>query len=70
MKRHEEAFNFILRKFRELNYNVVYKLLNAKYYGVPQDRERVIIVGYHKKLGIEFVFQTCKTNKNFKRRHI
>lgn len=56
MKRHEEAFGFILSKFRELNYNITYRLLNAKNFGVPQDRKRIIIVGYHKKLGMEFVF--------------
>jgi DNA (cytosine-5)-methyltransferase 1 len=56
MKRHEEAFNLILSKFKELNYNVTHRLLNAKYFGVPQDRKRVIIVGYHKKLGKGFVF--------------
>ena len=56
MRRHEEAFSFILNKFRELNYNITYRLLNVKHFGVPQDRKRVIIVGYHKKLGQEFVF--------------
>jgi len=56
MKRHKEAFNLIVNKIKELNYNVSYSLLNAKYFGVPQDRKRIIIVGYHKKLNKEFVF--------------
>lgn len=44
--RHSEAFRRILSGFTELGYNVSYGLLNANDYGVPQDRERVIIVGY------------------------
>ena len=44
--RHSEAFRKILLGFTELGYNVSYGLLNANNYGVPQDRERVIIVGY------------------------
>lgn len=35
-----------------LGYICRYTLLNAAYYGVPQYRERVFIVGYHKSLGI------------------
>ena len=30
----------------QLNYKIFYKVLNAKDYGVPQNRERVIIVGF------------------------
>ena len=37
---------------KECGYNVFYKLVNAKNYGVPQDRERVIIVGFRSDLGI------------------
>ncbi len=53
---HKEAFQKILKDFSAAGYNVVYKLLNAKNYNVPQDRERVIIVGYHKKMGKTFEF--------------
>lgn len=53
---HKEAFQKILKDFSAAGYNVVYKLLNAKDYNVPQDRERVIIVGYHKKMGKTFEF--------------
>lgn len=51
LPRHKEAFEEILKQFRSLNYNVNFKLLNAHDYDVPQDRKRVIIVGYHKKTG-------------------
>ncbi len=46
---HKEAFQGILTTFRNLGYNVSYYLLNAKNYGVPQDRLRVIVVGYQRK---------------------
>ena len=42
----------IVEAFSEQGYNVYYKLLNAKDYGVPQDRERVIICGFRKDLNI------------------
>jgi DNA (cytosine-5)-methyltransferase 1 len=48
---HKEAYQKILNEFSSAGYNVNAKLLNAKYYNVPQDRERVIIIGYHKKIG-------------------
>jgi len=44
--RHRDAFKTILGNFSRLGYNVSYGLLNANDFGVPQDRERVIIVGY------------------------
>jgi len=37
-------------------YNVVSELLNAADYGVPQKRERVLIVGFRADLGIEWSF--------------
>lgn len=42
----------IIEDFSDCGYNVFYKLLNAKDYGVPEDRERVIIVGFRKDLEI------------------
>ena len=53
---HAEAFQNILSQFSVAGYNISYKLLNAKYFNVPQDRERVIIVGYQKKMGKKFSF--------------
>jgi DNA (cytosine-5)-methyltransferase 1 len=43
-------------KFDGLKYNVVFRLLNAADYGVPQHRERVFIVGFRSDLGIEWSF--------------
>lgn len=39
-----------------LCYRVVYRLLNAANYGVPQKRERVFIVGFRDDLDIEWTF--------------
>lgn len=50
LPKHKDAFNSILNDFKSLDYNIAYFLLNANDYGVPQDRKRVIIVGYHKKM--------------------
>lgn len=43
----------IIEDFSQCGYDVYYKLVNAKNYGVPQDRERVIIVGFRKDLHID-----------------
>ena len=48
--KHQAAFQTILDEFGSLGYNVGYFLLNAHDYGVAQDRKRVIIVGYDKKM--------------------
>ena len=42
--------------YRGLKYNVVFRLLNAADYGVPQKRERVFIVGFRNDLNIEWSF--------------
>lgn len=46
------VFEAIVADFGNCGYDVFYKLLNAKDYGVPQDRQRVIIVGFRKDLCI------------------
>jgi len=45
-ERHGNAFKDILKKFTDIGYNVSFGLLRASNYGIPQDRDRVIIVGY------------------------
>lgn len=37
-------------------YNVIFRLLNAANYGVPQRRERVFMVGFRSDLGVEWNF--------------
>lgn len=43
----------IIADFSDCGYDVYYKLLNARDYAVPEDRERVIIVGFRKDLKIK-----------------
>jgi len=43
-------------KNRKSTYNVVYQLLNAADYGVPQSRQRVLIVGIRNDVPAEFSF--------------
>ncbi len=45
-----------LSTIRDIGYNVVFQLVNASDYGVPQNRERVIFVGIRKDLGKTFIF--------------
>jgi len=48
-----EAFPLILKEFENSGYDVFPHLVGAKYYGVPQKRERVIIVGFRKDLNVK-----------------
>ncbi len=50
------AFPLILKEFEDSGYDVKYSILNSANYGVPQKRERVIIVGFRKDLKVDFTF--------------
>ncbi len=52
---HSEAFINLKKLFADSAYNLSVNLLNANNYNVPQDRKRVIFVGYRNDLGISFV---------------
>lgn len=52
----KKAFPLIIEEFEKSGYTVTHSLLNAANYGVPQKRERVIIVGFRNDLGIKFEF--------------
>lgn len=39
-----------------LRYNVLWRVLNAANYGVPQKRERVVFVGFRSDLGVQWKF--------------
>ena len=54
--RHADALKNIKILFSESGYNLSFALLNAKDYGVPQDRKRVFFVGIRKDLGFTFKF--------------
>jgi DNA (cytosine-5)-methyltransferase 1 len=46
MYRNKDYLELILRELEVLGYVVEFRLLNAVHYGVPQNRERVIVVGH------------------------
>jgi DNA (cytosine-5)-methyltransferase 1 len=54
--KHTQAFTNILNRFKDAGYEVTYKLLNTQKFDVPQDRKRVIIVGYREDIGGGFDF--------------
>ena len=48
-----ETFKIILNCLSEAGYDVYHELMNAKDFGLPQTRKRVIIVGFRKDLNIK-----------------
>ncbi len=52
----------IIKELKSLNYNVKCKIMNSKYYNVPQTRERLIFIGIRKDLNKQPVFPK-PTNK-------
>jgi DNA (cytosine-5)-methyltransferase 1 len=55
-KRNQVALKQIMTSFQEAGYHVTYKLLNTANYDVPQDRKRVIFIGFRNDLNINFKF--------------
>ena len=47
-KRFEKSFKLFEKRIQELGYNTYYKCMNAKDYGIPQNRERVIFLAIRK----------------------
>lgn len=45
-------FNIVLRHLKSLGYSVKCKLVNSMFYGVPQNRDRLIFIGIRNDLGI------------------
>jgi len=61
--KHGDAFTNIIQEFENCGYSVSYKLLNTNDYDVPQDRLRLIIIGYHKSLNKKFEFPKTSPKK-------
>jgi len=58
------TFRVIRNTFRNLGYQVFFKVLNSKDFGVPQNRERVYIVAFRDDLNVgEFIFPIGKKEK-------
>ena len=54
----------ILHDFEEMGYKVQYQILNAADYGVPQTRQRVIIIGVRNDIRWEYHFPTPTNSAN------
>lgn len=65
--RHSEAVQNILKLFDEAGYDVSLTLVNAKNYGVAQERKRVFYIGFRKDLGIKFEFPKGSTEDDEKK---
>lgn len=63
----KKTFQIILSSLEELGYNVSYSILNSSDFGVPQSRERIIIVG---TLVEKFDFSALQKAKPMKIRDI
>lgn len=61
-----KVFEMILSDFRELDYNVQAQVLNAADFGVPQTRQRVIIIGVRKDVDFEYQYPTPTHDKDAK----
>ena len=59
--RHSESVKGILELFDNAGYNVSLTKVNAKNYGVAQERERVFYIGFRKDLNIDFSFPVGST---------
>ena len=65
--RHSEAVKNILKMFEECGYDVSLTLVNAKDYGVAQERKRVFYIGFRKDLNIKFDFPKGSTEDDDKK---
>lgn len=62
-KMFKESFNMFLNELKEYGYNVNYKVLNSKNFDIPQNRERVFVVGIRNDINKKFDFP--KGNNNY-----
>ena len=65
--RHSEAVKSILSLFDDAGYNVSLTLVNAKDYGVAEERKRVFYIGFRKDLAINFRFPRGSTYEDGKK---
>ena len=56
-------FEQVKKEFEEIGYTIKYKVLNAVDYGVPQQRERVILVGFQGENNFEYPVPTHGPDK-------
>lgn len=65
--RHNEAVKNIIQMFEESGYDVTLTMVNAKDYGVAEERKRVFYIGFRKDLNINFSFPKGSTEDDNKK---
>lgn len=65
--RHDAAVRNILKLFDEAGYDVSLTMINAKDYGVAEERKRVFYIGFRKDLKIDFRFPKGSTDDDSKK---
>ena len=60
----EKLIDVISEDLEKIGYSVTYKVVNASDYGVPQNRERMILIAFHNELGKIFEFPPIQTDKS------
>ena len=65
--RHSKAVKNIVSMFEECGYDVSITLVNAKDYGVAQERKRVFYIGFRKDLKVKFDFPKGSTQEDSKK---
>jgi len=48
------AWKTVYSRFQKTGYNIYYELLNAKNYGIPQNRERLFVIGFKNSHNFSF----------------
>ncbi len=65
--KHRAAVENILQTFKDAGYNVSLTLVNAKDYGVAEERKRIFFVGFRQDLNVEFTFPEGSTADDSKK---
>lgn len=65
--RHSDAVKNITSMFEASGYDVSITLVNAKDYGVAQERKRVFFLGFRKDLNVDFTFPEGSTREDKKK---
>lgn len=55
-KKHKHNFNEYVEELREIGYESYYKVMNAKKYGCPQNRDRIFVLSIRKDIDKGFIF--------------
>lgn len=65
--RHSDAVKNIINLFENAGYNVSLNMVNAKNYGIAEERKRVFYIGFRKDLNIKFEFPKGSTESDDKK---